>query len=203
MRHSQGAATLSRLGRGLLPLEIRGIRASTREPMAASGFMAAAAGVIGLITWSRNDDQRRRSLLTMRPRAAFTASQLVTERDRPGWHGHSRFHAERRLGARSRRVKRCGLPRQNIWFWARLRGLACASSHVVLLQRRGLRVCRLRRCCAVGGSPCTEQHGIGKDCLVHLQLVFHPLRKRFCAYLLGGGDAGALDQRRCGANDPG
>ena len=42
---------------------------------------------------SQIDDQRRRSLLTRRPRAAFTAGQLVTERDWPGWPGRRRLHA--------------------------------------------------------------------------------------------------------------
>jgi hypothetical protein len=39
--------------------------------------------------------------------------------------------------------------------------------------------------------------------LVPLQVVPQPSRKRLCAYLLGGGHTGALDQRHGGPNDPG
>jgi len=86
--------------RSQLPLEIRGIRASVREPMAAAGSWPRQQAVIGLITWPRIDDQQRRSLLTRRPRAAFTAGQPVTERGWPGWPGRRRFHAEPNLARR-------------------------------------------------------------------------------------------------------
>jgi hypothetical protein len=88
--------------------------------------MAAAAGVIGLIIWPRIDDQRRRSLLTRRLGAAFTASQLVTERDWLGWPGRRRSHACR-IGA-ARDVRACGPRRTQIsQFGASLLGIDCSA----------------------------------------------------------------------------
>ena len=72
---------------------------------------------------------------------AFTAGQLVTERDWPGWPGRRRFHADylrlsaggrhRRMEYRSARSGRPSAPRGAVWYLPRLVSSGSLAMHAV------------------------------------------------------------------------
>jgi hypothetical protein len=113
--------------------------------------MTTSAVVIGLIIWLRIDDQRQRSFVTGRPGAAFTANQLVTERDWLGWPGGRLFRADRRIFA---------VPSRAICAWARIQIIQFCAPAPQLVEGCSEAICSVMSAASVGPGPSSgSSHG--------------------------------------------